>query len=87
METSPGITMERIGLSEVLEKLPNPILLSENGKEEMGEAKTFILGDDKDPTDEEMKKLRELPKINLGKESLLSSACVTLIHHQLDLNK
>ncbi len=87
METSPGITMERIGLSEVLEKLPNPILLSENGKEEMGEAKTFILGDDKDPTDEEIKILRELPKINLGKESLLSSACVTLIHHQLDLNK
>jgi len=87
METSPGITMQRIGLSELLEKLPNPVLLSENGKEEMGESKTFILGDDKDPTDEEMKILIGLPKINLGKESLLSSACVTLIHHLLDSNK
>ena len=79
--------MQRIGLSELLEKLPNPVLLSENGKEEMGESKTFILGDDKDPTDEDMKILIGLPKINLGKESLLSSACVTLIHHLLDSNK
>ena len=87
LETSPGITMERIGLSGILEKLPNSVLLSENGKDDMGGAKTFILGDDKDPTDEEMKMLRTLPKINLDKESLMSSACVTLIHHLLDSNK
>ena len=85
METSPGITMERIGLSGVLEKLPNLVLLSENGKDEIGGAKTFILGDDKDPTEEEMKILRRLPKIGFGKESLLSSACITLIHHLLDI--
>jgi tRNA pseudouridine-54 N-methylase len=85
METSPGITMERIGLSGVLEKLPNLVLLSENGKDEIGGAKTFILGDDKDPTEEEMEILRLLPKIGLGKENLLSSACITLIHHLLDI--
>ena len=85
METSPGITMERIGLRDVLKKFPNPVLLSESGKDEMGKAKTFILGDDKDPTEEEMKILRPLPKIGLGKESLLSSACVILIHHLLDI--
>ena len=85
METSPGITMERIGLSEVLERLPSPILLSEKGNEKMGETKTFILGDDRDPTDEEMKILNELPSISLGKESLLSSACITLIHNLLDI--
>ena len=85
METSPGITMERIGLSGVLKKLPNPVLLSESGKDEIEEAKTFILGDDKDPTEEEMKTLSKLPKIGLGKESLLSSACITLIHHLLDI--
>ena len=84
METSPGITMERIGLDEVLKKLPNPILLSENGGETIGKANTFILGDDKDPTEEEIEILRKLPKISLGKESLLSSACITLIHHRLD---
>jgi len=87
METSPGITMERIGLEGVLEKLPNPILLSENGEDVMNGANTFVLGDDKDPTEEEMEILKNLPNISLGKESLLSSACVTLIHHCLGLSK
>ena len=85
METSPGITMERVGLEEVVKKLPNPVLLSENGKDKMGEAKTFVLGDDKNPTEEEMKILKKFPEISLGKESLLSSACVILIHHLLDV--
>ena len=84
METSPGITMERIDLSDILERLPNPILLNENGTDELNSAKTFILGDDKDPTDDEMKTLQNLPQACLGKESLLSSACITLIHHYLD---
>ena len=84
VETSPGITMERIGLRDVLKKLPRPVLLSENGKDEIGEAKTFILGDDNNPTDEEMNILNDLPSITLGKDSLLSSACITLIHHLLD---
>ena len=84
METSPGITMERIGLKDVLKKLPKPVLLSENGKDEIGEAKTFILGDDKNPTDEEINILNDLPSIKLGKDSLLSSACITLMHHLLD---
>ena len=84
METSPGITMERIDLSDILERLPNPILLNENGTDELNSAKTFILGDDKDPTDDEMKTLQNLPRACLGKESLLSSACITLIHHCLD---
>ena len=87
VETSPGITMERIGLEQVLKKLPNPVLLSEDGTDSMENANTFILGDDKDPTDEEMQILEEIPKISLGKESLLSSACVTLIHHHLDSHK
>ena len=84
METSPGITMKKMGLEEVLNKLPNPLLMSENGKDKMTNGGTFILGDDKDPTEEEMKILEKLPKISLGKESLLSSACITLIHHRLD---
>ena len=76
--------MEKIGLEEVLKKLPNPVLLSENGTDEINDSETFILGDDRDPTEKEMKILSSLPKVNLGKESLLSSACITLIHHRLD---
>jgi len=83
METSPGITMERIDLYDILERLPNPVLLSENGTDELNDAKTFILGDDKDPTENEMETLKNLPQICLSKESLLSSACITLIHHRL----
>jgi tRNA (pseudouridine54-N1)-methyltransferase len=83
-ETSPGVTMERIGLEDILMRLPNPVLLSESGKDEIGNSSTFILGDDKDPSETEMAILDKLPKINLGKESLLSSACITLIHHRLD---
>ena len=84
METSPGITMERIDLRGVLKKLPNPVLLSENGEDGINDANTFVLGDDKDPTVEEMEILKKFPKISLGKESLLTSACITLIHHRLD---
>ena len=84
METSPGVTLEKIGLEEILMRLPNPVLLNENGKDEIKNSGTFILGDDKDPTETEMLILNKLPKINLGKESLLSSACITLIHHRLD---
>jgi len=84
METSPGITMERIGLSEVVKRLPAPALLSENGKDQITNSQTFILGDDKDPTVEEMEILNQLPQVSLGEESLLSSACITLIHHLLD---
>lgn len=84
LETSPGVTFEKIGLEEILTRLPNPVLLSENGNDEIKNSGTFILGDDKDPTETEMQILNNLPKINLGKESLLSSACITLIHHRLD---
>ena len=84
METSPGITMERIGLNEIIKKLHNPILLNEKGADEIGNSQTFILGDDKDPTNEEMKILNQMPQVKLGEESLLSSACITLIHHLLD---
>ena len=76
--------MERIGLDGVLKRLPNPILLSEDGSNIITKANTFILGDDKDPNEKEMEILKKLPKISLGKESLLSSACITLIHHRLD---
>ena len=84
LETSPGITMERIGLEDVLMKLPNPVLLSETGKDNIGNSATFILGDDKDPTESEMKILNSLEKAKVGETSLLTSACITLIHHFLD---
>ena len=85
LETSPGITMKREDFAELIKKLPNPVLLSEAGNKQInGQYQTFILGDDKDPNDEEMKLLSKMDRAKVGELSLLTSACITLIHHSLD---
>ena len=85
LETSPGVTLQRENFSELIKKLPKPVLLNENGKHKISSKyQTFILGDDRDPTEEEMKALDSLDKVKIGKTSLLTSACITLIHHFLD---
>ena len=85
LETSPGVTMQRENFPELVKKLPKPVLLNENGKNKIKpEYQTFILGDDRDPTEEEMKILNSLDKVKIGETSLLTSACITLIHHVLD---
>ena len=85
LETSPGVTLQREKFSELIKKLPKPVLLNENGKHKISSKyQTFILGDDRDPTEEEMKALDSLDKVKIGETSLLTSACITLIHHFLD---
>ena len=85
LETSPGVTLQRENFSELIKKLPKPVLLNENGKSKISSKyQTFILGDDRDPTEEEMKTLDSLDKVKIGETSLLTSACITLIHHFLD---
>jgi tRNA pseudouridine-54 N-methylase len=77
--------MQRENFSKLVEKLPKPVLLNEKGENKIGSKyQTFILGDDKDPTDDEMKILNSLDKVKIGETSLLTSACITLIHHFLD---
>lgn len=85
LETSPGVTIQREDFSSLVKKLPKPVLLNENGDKKIDlEYQTFILGDDKDPTDDEMKILNSFNTVKIGKTSLLTSACITLIHHFLD---
>ena len=84
-DRSPGVTLQRENFSELIKKLPKPVLLNENGKHKISSKyQTFILGDDRDPTEEEMKALDSLDKVKIGETSLLTSACITLIHHFLD---
>ena len=65
--------------------MPKPALLSEKGdKEVKSNYETFVLGDDRDPTDDEMEILKSFDKLKIGETSLLTSACITLIHHFLD---
>ena len=79
------MTLLRESFSELVKKLPNPVLLSENGNTKIeSKYKTFILGDDKDPDESEMEILQPFSKAKIGETSLLTSACITLIHHSLD---
>ena len=85
LETSPGVTIQRESFEELVKKLPKPALLSEKGdKEVKSNYETFVLGDDRDPTDGEMEILKSFDKLKIGETSLLTSACITLIHHFLD---
>ena len=86
VESSPGLTLHRMGLTELLAQLPPPIILDEAGDSDAFPAPplTLVLGDDRDPTEEEREVLASAPHICLGERSLLSSACITLAHNLLD---
>ena len=59
-------------------------IVSKGDKEVKSNYETFVLGDDRDPTDDEMEILKSFDKLKIGETSLLTSACITLIHHFLD---
>ncbi|OIR10562.1 MAG: hypothetical protein BEU05_01345 [Marine Group III euryarchaeote CG-Bathy2] len=86
VESSPGVTLHRFGLAELLERLPPAVLLDEAGDatEFPAAPLTIVLGDDRDPTEAERGALASAPRVRLGDRSLLSSACITLAHHALD---
>ena len=86
VESSPGVTLHRIDLAELLTRLPPAVLLDEAGNSNVFPELplTLVLGDDRDPTEEERESLAGAPRICLGDRSLLSSACITLAHHALD---
>ena len=48
---------------ELVKKLPKPALLSEKGDKEVKSSETFVLGDDRDPTDDEMEILKSFDKL------------------------
>ena len=88
IETSPGITVHFKYLPEILEFLPQPIvLLSEEGENEFPNLpSTFVLGDDRDLSVDEISSLKEHLKLSLGKKSLLTSSCIVLLHSNYDLS-
>ena len=87
VEASPGVTLHRIGLVELLARLPPAVLLDEAGDATGFPAAplTIVLGDDRAPTEAERAALESAPRVRLGDRSLLSSACITLAHSRLDL--
>ena len=45
---------ECLRLQPPFPQLVNPVIISENGEDVMNDANTFVLGDDKNPNEEEM---------------------------------
>ena len=93
VRSSPGIFVSRKDLKEVMDMLSkdsNFIYLREGGTDvrEYGfpENPCFILGDDRDPTEEEEAIMSQYPydKICLGPVSLHANHCMVVVHNEMD---
>ena len=96
ISSSPGIFVSRNdlrGLMEALSKDSNFIYLREGGTDvreyEFPENPCFILGDDRDPTEEEEEILAnyQFDKISLGPVSLHANHCMVVVHNEMDRRK
>lgn len=93
ISSSPGVFISRMGFDEVIDKLAplgNFVYLKEDGTDcrdfEFPENPIFVLGDNKDLTEEEEAKLlaQNPSKINVGPVSLHADHCMILVQNELD---
>ena len=93
VRSSPGVYVSRMDLKGLMEKLSvdsNFIYLREGGTDireyEFPENPCYILGDDRDPTEEEEGIMSEyrFDKISLGPVSLHANHCMIIVHNEMD---
>lgn len=93
VRSSPGVFVSRKNLEELMEMLSEDsdfIYLREDGTDvrEYGfpENPCFILGDDRDPTEEEETVLSKhrFDRISLGPVSLHANHCMVVVHNEMD---
>lgn len=93
MQSTPGIYISRLGFDEVIETLAKKsrlVYLREDGKafepRKTGQDYTFVLGDDRDMTEEEEAVLlKHEPEIaSLGPLSYHSDHCIIMVNWALD---
>lgn len=93
VQSSPGVTVTRMSLEDTLDLLcrdGTPVYLREDGTDirDYGfpENPVFVMGDDRDPTDEEEALLtaRGADRIRLGPLSLHANHCIVLVHNEMD---
>ncbi len=93
VRSSPGVFVRRMdleGLMEMLSKDSDFIYLREGGTDvreyEFPENPCYILGDDRDPTEEEEAILSRYPfdRISLGPVSLHANHCMVVVHNEMD---
>ena len=93
IRSSPGVYNTRMSFADVLERLSKVgsfVYLKEDGVDcrdyEFPENPCFILGDDRDPTEEEEEIMSQYPfdKISLGPVSLHANHCMVVVHNEMD---
>ncbi len=93
LRASPGIYVSREGLAQLLERLAAEseiVYLKEDGDDirdlELAGDLTFVLGDDRDLSEEEESLLAEHARrsVRLGPHSYHSDHCITLANNELD---
>lgn len=93
VRSSPGVYISRMSFKDVMDKLSsecNFIYLREDGTDvreyEFPENPCYILGDDRDPTEEEEAIMASYPydKICLGPLSLHANHCMIIVLNEMD---
>ncbi len=93
IRSSPGVFVSRMDLKGLMEKLSADshfIYLREGGTDireyRFPENPCYILGDDRDPTEEEEEIMSAYPydKISLGPVSLHANHCMIIVHNEMD---
>ena len=93
VRSSPGVYISRMSFKDVMEKLSkesNFIYLREDGTDvreyQFPENPCYILGDDRDPTEEEEGIMSSYPydKICLGPLSLHANHCMVVVLNEMD---
>ena len=94
--SSPGVFVSRKSFEQLMEELSGDcrfIYLRENGEDvrsyEFPENPCYILGDDRDPTEEEEAIMAKYPfdTICLGPVSLHANHCMIIVHNEMDRRK
>ena len=94
--SSPGVFVSRKSFEQLMDELSGEcrfIYLRENGEDvreyEFPENPCYILGDDRDPTEEEEAIMAKYPydTICLGPVSLHANHCMILVHNEMDRRK
>ncbi len=91
-QSTPGVSVARRGLSEVLQELEERgfqlYVLDERGEDirtaDFASRSAFVLSDHRNFTPEEEVLLQEHPKLSLGPVVLHADHCIPLVHNELD---
>lgn len=93
VKSSPGVYVTRMSFDDVMDDLSRKgefVYLKEDGVDcrefELPENPIFVLGDNRDLTEEEEAKLLsfEPDKINIGPVSLHADHCMIIVHNEVD---